>query len=194
MINVVCINELDSRSDRYELTLQQDLSAGNKDAKCLCDSSILLTPMIVDMPTIYTQSCDYTAMPTIDATAGNRSVPTITSGIFNGPMLGSTYAKKPPATSVTMHMGSSSIHVGPLTGTALSSSIASVLDEACPTAAPPTPTACGADKVPIDHIAYKDINGDLGYGVLEIQVQFSNYTDNAPQRGMSTDPMTPTNC
>ena len=148
---------------------------------CVCDSSITLPPIIVYMPTIYTQSCDYTAIPSQDS-GGNRTVPTITSGLFNGPSLGSTYASTPtplsPLGSATITMGESSVHVSALTSTAL---FTSILASACPPAA--TATECSQDPVVIPGIEFKDINKQLNYGELKLQVQASNYTDDVTQRG-----------
>lgn len=134
------------------------------------------------MPTIYTQSCDYTAIPTQDPDTGNRTVPTITDGLFDGPSLGSTYSSSPsPPGSATITMGESSVHVGQLTSTMLYNSIFSVLDDACPPVA--SATECVQDKYPITGIMFRDINHQLNYGTLEVQVQSSNYTDDATQRG-----------
>lgn len=166
----------------------QNLTAGNPYAKCACQGGVTLEPMTVYMPTIYTQSCDYTALP--DTVTVKPAAPTITDGMFNGPSLG------PPsknASSMSLTMGSSSVHVGSLSSSDLSASIATAIASVCPEAQPSANASCSEDKVIIPKIAYVDVNDNLSYGELEFSIGPSEYigtkyVDEVDQRGKRSCP------
>ncbi|KAI0484577.1 hypothetical protein GGR56DRAFT_614492 [Xylariaceae sp. FL0804] len=82
-----------------------------------------------------------------------------------------------PTGSVKFEAGTSPVHVGTLTSTALYSSVSSVLEELCPTPDGATATGCSEEPFPIPGIAY--INSDAldEGGELVVQVASSNYSD-----------------
>jgi len=133
-------------------------------------------------------SCAYTNLP------GTSADVSITNGL--GPvttdmadcLAGSRYAiNGGDMTSVpgyfsqqakaTIQAGSSPVHVGTLTGTALYTSISIALESICPPVSQTTSaTTCETSTVTIKHIYYVDpVDGTLAQGELDVQVQSSSY-------------------
>lgn len=90
----------------------------------------------------------------------------------------------PKVAQVTNTVGSSSVHVGPLTGTALYTSISKALETACPSVTQTkSATHCqGTEPVKIPKVAYKEGDGTRGYGELELLVD-NGFYDTTPRRG-----------
>jgi len=82
--------------------------------------------------------------------------------------------------------GSSLVHVGTLTSTALSSSIASALQKVCPTVTQTTVmTVCETDTVTIQNIPYRDPGaGSLEQGELQVKVKASQYNATSLRNAM----------
>ena len=134
-------------------------------------------------------SCAYKTLPSTSADIS------ITNGL--GPattdksdcMAGSRYAINggdmtsipgcfPQTAQATVEAGSSPVHVGTLTGTALYTSISSALESICPSVSQTTSaTVCETDAVTINDIDYVDpVDGTLARtGELVVQVQSSSY-------------------
>lgn len=91
----------------------------------------------------------------------------------------------PKVAQVTNTMGSSSVHVGPLTGTALYTAVSNALVSACPPATQTTSaTECmGTEPVQIKDIAFKEGDGTLGKGEIAVLIDHGFYTDTKSQRG-----------
>jgi hypothetical protein len=87
----------------------------------------------------------------------------------------------PPGPSVSIAVGAHSVHVGTLTGAALSTAISHALEEVCPT---PTSdgaiTACSTDNAYIPDIPYMPGDAETtnppDYGDLKVTVLSSNYS------------------
>ncbi len=133
-------------------------------------------------------SCAYTTLP------GTSADVSITNGL--GPvttdmadiLAGSRYAINggdmtsvpgcfPQQVKATVQAGSSPVHVGTLTGTALYTSISSALESICPSVTQTTSaTTCETGTVTIKHIDYVDpVDGTLAQGELDVQVRSSSY-------------------
>ncbi|KAL8722504.1 MAG: hypothetical protein Q9225_001020 [Loekoesia sp. 1 TL-2023] len=85
----------------------------------------------------------------------------------------------------SVQAGSSPVHVGTLTGDALSTSIASALDKICPSITSNSVTACETGSVSIDHIDYKGNDEELNhFGTLEVKVEASSYNESAIRKAM----------
>ncbi|KAI8944516.1 hypothetical protein F4801DRAFT_594890 [Xylaria longipes] len=82
-----------------------------------------------------------------------------------------------PTGAVTLEAGSSSVHVGTVTGTALYTSISSALDKICPT--PTGVTGCSTDSVTIGGIPYVDADVLNNHGELVVRVGSSSYNDSS---------------
>lgn len=93
-------------------------------------------------------------------------------------------------------MGSSSVHVGPLTGTALYTAVSNALVSACPPATQTTSaTECmGTEPVIIKNVAFKEADDTKGEGEIEVLVDHGFYTDTEKQRGESHEPAQRTQC
>lgn len=84
----------------------------------------------------------------------------------------------PPTAAVTLEAGKSSVHVGALTGTALSASVSSALEALCPTAtAGGVDTACGGGQAVISGIEYSDEDVLSTGGELVVTVESSKYNE-----------------
>ena len=85
----------------------------------------------------------------------------------------------------TVQAGSSPVHVGTLTSSALSSAISSAIDQACPSVTGTSATACQTDGVDIDHIDYKDSEGVINhFGTVNVKVQSSSYNESSIRKAM----------
>ncbi|KAI4138201.1 MAG: hypothetical protein L6R39_006911 [Caloplaca ligustica] len=85
----------------------------------------------------------------------------------------------------TVQAGSSPVHVGTLTSSALSTSISSALDKLCPSVTKNSDTACSTDSVTIDHIDYKNAEEELmNTGTLEVKVESSSYNESTIRKAM----------
>ncbi|KAL8700354.1 MAG: hypothetical protein Q9201_005493 [Fulgogasparrea decipioides] len=85
----------------------------------------------------------------------------------------------------SVQAGSSPVHVGTLTGDALSTSIASALDKICPSVTLNSATACDTGSVTIHDIDYKGDEDTLNhYGTLEVKVEASSYNESAIRKAM----------
>lgn len=85
--------------------------------------------------------------------------------------------------TLTIEAGSSSVHLGDLTGTALYTSVSSALSKLCPTPVSASPTSCATSNVKIKDIPY-DSGGFLGHGELVVSVESSQYNQTDLLTGM----------
>ena len=85
----------------------------------------------------------------------------------------------------TVQAGSSPVHVGTLTSSALSSAISSAINQACPSVTGTSATACQTDGVDVDHVDYKDFEGVINHsGIVTDKVQSSSYNDSGIRKAM----------
>ena len=139
------------------------------------------------------ESCKYTAQPTTSANDPNPK-PSPTTDYKGCQVCTPAQANEDSCTSltscvvqtgaVTIEAGSSSVHVGTLTSTALYTSISSALDKLCPSVTQTTSnTYCETGTVEIKNIPYaKDDN--LNTGKLVVSVQSSLYNDSSLRQAM----------
>lgn len=76
---------------------------------------------------------------------------------------------------VTIEAGTSSVHVGTLTGSALYTSVSSALDKICPTPTSSGFTSCKTDTVSIGKIPYVSLAFLSRDGELQVSVESSKY-------------------
>ncbi|KAI1770792.1 hypothetical protein F4818DRAFT_445975 [Hypoxylon cercidicola] len=86
---------------------------------------------------------------------------------------------KVPTGAVTLEAGSSSVHVGTLTGDALYTSVSNALDKICPTPSGSggSFTSCSTDSATIPNIDYIDDDSLYKAGELIVSVESSKYND-----------------
>ena len=133
-------------------------------------------------------SCAYTTLPgtSADVSITNGLGPVTTDMAdclvssryaINGGDMTSVPGCFPQQVKATVQPGSSPVHVGTLTGTALYTSISSALESICPSVAQTTSAiTCETGTVTIKHIDYVDpVDGTLAQGELDVQVRSSSY-------------------
>ncbi|KIW88013.1 uncharacterized protein Z519_11123 [Cladophialophora bantiana CBS 173.52] len=162
---------------------KQDPDQGITQAFCLCDSTATLSPLSVPLTGQSSDSCAYTTIPATAKEAVTTFASTYTSNCqactevgLNAPSC-TTIAKCTPTNAqVTVQAGSSAVHVGTLTGTALYTSISSALEKLCPTVTQTKSfTVCETSSVAIQDIEYVSADSlDTG-GELVIKVAASSY-------------------
>lgn len=105
-----------------------------------------------------------------DCLAGSRYA-------INGGDMTSVPGCVPQQAKATVQAGSSPVHVGTLTGTALYTSISSALESICPSVIQTTSAeTCETGTITIKYIDYVDpVHGTLAQGELDVQVQSSSY-------------------
>ncbi|KAI4253230.1 MAG: hypothetical protein LQ352_003809 [Teloschistes flavicans] len=179
----------------------QDQTPEIESEYCLCQGSITL-PVLSAAPTALNDprsSCAYTTIP--------ASIPQITPTVKvpgRAPTTDTTRCQictpyaineddctsipncTPQLPSAYVQAGSSPVHVGTLTSTALSSSISSALESLCPSVTQTTEmTRCSEEAIKIPKIPYKNPgDGLLDHGELEIRVQASQYNATSLRNAM----------
>ena len=161
----------------------QDPDQGITQAFCLCDGSATLSPLSVPNTGHQSDSCAYTTVPataketvTTLASTYTRNCNVCTRVEFNAPSCTSVPKCTPTKAEIHVQAGSSAVHVGTLTGTALYTSVSSALEKLCPTVTQSqSSTACKTNSVKIPKIDY--INGDTldKAGQLVVKVESSSY-------------------
>ena len=134
--------------------------------------------------TTFTTEIDTTALPAVTlnspssttATEAASSKATITSAPTL-PASCTTCHTSSSTGTVTVIAGSSPVHVGTLTGSALATSVSSAMEKLCPTVGRTnTNTTCSTKSVSIKNIPYKD-SGGLSMGELVVTVEAGSYND-----------------
>lgn len=159
---------------------------------CLCQGSITL-PILTAAPTALNDprsSCAYSSIPSSSAmitptfkvpgrppNTDTARCQVCTPYAINGDDCTSMTSCVPQVPSVYVQAGSSPVHVGTLTSTALSSSISSALESLCPTVSQTTEmTKCSQEAIKIPKIPYKNPGDNLlDHGELNVRVQASQY-------------------
>ncbi|KAI6085877.1 hypothetical protein F4821DRAFT_279062 [Hypoxylon rubiginosum] len=85
---------------------------------------------------------------------------------------------------VTIEAGTSSVHVGTLTGSALYTSVSSALDKICPTPTSSGFTSCKTDTVSIGKIPYVSMDFLSHDGELQVSVESSKYNVTSIRNGL----------
>ncbi|KAI1077766.1 hypothetical protein F5B20DRAFT_550310 [Whalleya microplaca] len=85
---------------------------------------------------------------------------------------------------VTIEAGTSSVHVGTLTGSALYTSVSSALDKICPTPTKSGFTSCKTDTVSIGKIPYVSMDYLSRDGELQVSVESSKYNVTSIRNGL----------
>ena len=178
-------------------------------AFCLCDATVTLPLISVPPKAAATSQCAYTTIPssaiittnpTLAVTTDLKSCQVCTRVVNNedscSSIKGCTTSPsptKPPTettapiqsgAAVTVEAGSSPVHLGTLTGKALSTSISSALSKLCPTPSKAgAHTACSTKSVKIKGIPYK--SGEfLSEGELVVSVESSSYNQSQLRKAM----------
>ncbi|MCJ1280011.1 hypothetical protein MMC21_007836 [Puttea exsequens] len=172
----------------------EDPDQGIDTEYCVCGATTL--PLLtVASPTDNAQSCGYTSLPAskaIHPTNGFGAPVTYRGqcqvctpiGPFaqNCQPMANCY---PEAAAATVQVGSSPVHVGTLTGTALYTAVSSALDDLCPPVSQTTSmTTCSTDSAIIPGIDYESL-GFLDHGgELVVKVQSSAYNQTSLRNAM----------
>ena len=173
----------------------EDPDSGINTEYCVCEGSSTLPFLTIPSATDISQSCSYTSLP---------STGTIEPSNGFGPPV--TYAGQcqvctpvgefaqtctsipnchPQAAAATVQVGSSPVHVGTLTGTALYTSISSALDVLCPTVSQTEEmTACSTNSVVIGGIDFVDLGFLDKGGELVVKVESSSYNQTSLRDAM----------
>lgn len=162
---------------------EQDPDQGITQAFCLCGGTATLSPLSVASTGHQSDSCAYTTIPATAEETVTTLASTYTKNCqacaqvgFNAPSCTKVPQCTPTSAQVTVQAGSSGVHVGTLTGTALYTSVSSALDKLCPTVTQSKSfTSCSTGTVKIPHIQYINSGRLDDNGELEIKVQASSY-------------------
>lgn len=162
----------------------QDPDEGINSAYCVCNGVTLplLTPTHV---TIATQSCEYTAIPTSGhittkphlgpATTDKKMCQVCTPVVNNEDECSSIKNCVVQTGAVTIEAGSSSVHVGTMTGSALYTGISKALESLCPSVTQTkSMTGCSTDTAKVKNVPFVDA-GFLAEGTIDVKVGSSAY-------------------
>lgn len=173
----------------------EDPDSGVNTEYCICDGSSTLPFLTIPSATDVSQSCSYTSLPStgiINPSNGFGPPVTYTGQCQVCTPVGE-FAQTctaipncyPQAAAATVQVGSSPVHVGTLTGTALYTSISSALDVLCPTVSQTEEmTACSTDSVVIGGIDFVDLGFLDKGGELVVKVESSSYNQTSLQDAM----------
>ena len=154
------------------------------EAFCLCGSSSLPLTTITGTPVPEASSCAYAALPTSAPTITNMATPTTnlklcqvcTPYAANGADCSSITGCVIQTPQATVEVGSSQVHVGTLTSSALYTSISSALTKLCPTVTQTTEmTSCETGTVTIPNIPFSEGGVLNENGELVVKVEASQY-------------------
>lgn len=81
--------------------------------------------------------------------------------------------------AVTLEAGSSSVHVGTVTGTALYTGVSNALEEICPTPTSGSFTACKTDSATIGGVPYVEAGFVAPGGEIAVSVESSKYNESS---------------
>lgn len=162
---------------------EQDPDQGITQAFCLCDSTATLPPLSVASTGHQTDSCAYTTIPataketiTIAASTYTKNCQGCTQVGFNAPNCTPVPKCIPISAEVTVQAGSSPVHIGTLTGTALYTSVSSALEKLCPAVTQTkSSTVCETGSVTVPNIEYVSDESLDSDGELVIKVAASLY-------------------
>lgn len=162
---------------------EQDPDQGITQAFCLCDNTVTLFPLSVPLTGHQSDSCAYTTIPasakeivTTMASTYTKNCQGCTQVGFNAPSCTTVPKCSPTSAEVTVQAGSSPVHVGTLTGTALYTSVSSALEKLCPSVSQTKrSTACETDSVVVHDIEYVNAGSLDTEGELVIKVAASSY-------------------
>lgn len=173
----------------------EDPDQGINQAYCLCDKSITLTPLSVASTGVQSDSCAYTAMPATSASevvttqavtyTNNCQACTLIGGIADTPSCISVSGCVPTQAIAQVQAGSSPVHVGTLTGSALYTSISSALETLCPPVTQTTTsTTCAETGQVISGISYVLENELATDGELTVRAEASSYNETSLRDAM----------
>lgn len=168
----------------------EEPSEGIDSAYCVCvQGTQTTTAAFLTLPsaTIYTASCDYSTMPGASAvvTPTNALGPATTNTAIcqicspyavNGADCTTIPSCTPQAAAATVQAGTSPVHVGTLTGSALYTSVSSALESLCPPVTGTTVQSCvETDQVTIRGIDYVEEDELQRDGEFIVKVASSSY-------------------
>lgn len=162
---------------------EQDPDQGITQGFCLCDSTATLSPLSVPLTGHQSDSCAYTTIPTTAKETVTTFASTFTKNCqgctqvgFNAPSCTTVPQCTPTSAEVTVQAGSSPVHVGTLTGTALYTSVSSALEKLCPSVTQTkSSTACETGGVTVSNVEYVSAGSLDSNGELVIKVAASSY-------------------
>ncbi|KIX06948.1 uncharacterized protein Z518_04924 [Rhinocladiella mackenziei CBS 650.93] len=171
---------------------EQDPDQGITQAFCLCDSTATLSRLSAASTGGPSDSCAYTTIPATAKEAVTTFTSTYTKNCqgctqvgFNAPSCTTVPQCTPTSAEVTVQAGSSPVHVGTLTGTALHTSVSSALEKLCPSVTQAmSSTACETGSVTIpntDFVSDESLDSD---GELVIKAAASSYNSTALRDAM----------
>ncbi|EXJ53791.1 uncharacterized protein A1O5_13040 [Cladophialophora psammophila CBS 110553] len=171
---------------------EQDPDQGITQAFCLYDSTATLSPLSVASTGHQTDSCAYTTIPataketiTTAASTYTKNCQGCTQVRFNALSCTSVPKCAPISAEVTVQAGSSPVHVGTLTGTALYTSVSSALEKLCPLVTQTkSPTVCETGSVTVPNIEYVSDDSLDRNGELVIKVAAGSYNSTALRDAM----------
>jgi hypothetical protein len=171
---------------------EQDPDQRITQAFCLCDSTTTLSPLSVPLTGHQSDSCAYTAIPataketvTTFASTYTKNCQACTQIGFNAPSCKTVPQCTPTNAEVTIQAGSSPVHVGTLTGTALYTSVSSALEKLCPSVTQTKSfTACKTDSVTVSNVEYVSAGSLDRNGELVIKVAASSYNSTTLRNAM----------
>ncbi|KAJ5591554.1 uncharacterized protein N7459_001923 [Penicillium hispanicum] len=154
-------------------------------AQCVCEHDITLPLLTMTSITAETQSCDYTTIPTSGhittkphlgpATTNTKMCQVCTPVVVNEDSCTSIKDCVVQTGAVTVQVGSSSVNVGTMTGSALYTGVSKALEALCPTVTQTESwTACETGPAKVHDVPY--IYADyLSEGSLDVSVETSQY-------------------
>ena len=165
------------------------------EAQCVCDGTSNLPLTTLSTQLAPESSCAWSTIPGATSATGSAPLGPPTTDTQACQVCTRDTVNEDDCTSIpnclkeiaqaTVHAGSSPVHVGTLTSTALSSAISSALDQICPSVTGTAATTCQTSSVDIEHIDYKDFEGVINHsGSLSVQVQYSSYNDSGIRKAM----------
>jgi hypothetical protein len=173
----------------------EDPDQGINQAYCICDSSITLSPLSVPPTGRQSDSCAYSTMPGTSAAevvtteavtyTNNCQACTLIGGIADTPTCTSVSGCIPTQALAQVQAGSSPVHVGTLTGSALYTSISSALETLCPPVTQTTTsTQCESTGRVIRGISYIVDEGLETDGELTVRAEASAYNETSLRDAM----------
>jgi hypothetical protein len=162
----------------------QDPDQGITSAHCVCNG-VTLRLLTQTHVTVATQSCEYTSIPTGGhittkvhlgpATTNTKMCQVCTPVVNNEDECTSMKNCIVQTGAVTVQAGSSSVHVGTVTGSALYTGVSKALESLCPSVTQTTSmTGCETGTAKISNVPYVNA-GFLSKGTIDIKVGASQY-------------------
>lgn len=163
-------------------------------AGCSCGTGFYPLTPIPGTQVPESQSCAYKTLPGTASTTDDSLPPASTNNDLcqictqvnaNEDNCSTMTSCMPKKAQATVQAGRSPVHVGTLTGSALSTSISSAISKLCPTPSKQgAATTCSTDTVKIGHIDYVEDGMLAQDGTLDVKVDASWYNETGLRKAM----------